>query len=275
MYFHIPVLLHFVRHFSCLESDIERAVMGDTAHTPSPKQSYWLQNKVTLRVPSQVSLSNTHQKDVPSAVPWHCQPGTFRVPLSFQPRCSPLAPWLTRAGAAPEPARRRCGPEQPDGRSPGPGHCALLGLPAVPTLRASSGNSPWPVLFLSADTAPSTESVTPENHGQLQRAEQTHRGAANRMDRGVWMGEGKEEPRSDPAMLCSHSSCCSLSLQGCQEPLTEDIPFFFAFMCSFIYTTHLSPCRREIKWMIDANRTILCSYRITTITFPWDLLQDL
>lgn len=32
MYFHIPVSLHFVRHFSWLEWDFERAVMG-TQHT--------------------------------------------------------------------------------------------------------------------------------------------------------------------------------------------------------------------------------------------------
>lgn len=157
---------------------------------------------------------------------------------------------MTGARAGPEPARHRCGPEQPD-RLPGerPARGTARCSASLPSLHSgpAPGNTPWPVLFHGADTAPFTESVTQENHGQLQRAEQTHRGAANRMDKGVWMGEGKEEPRSDPAMLCSHSSCCSLSLQGRQEPLTEDIPLFFAFMCSFIYTTHPSPCRREIK----------------------------
>lgn len=168
MYFGIPVLLHFVRHFIWLESDLKEQLWGHSTQSLSGAQlSCWLQNKVTFRVPRQVSSSNviacSHQKDSPSVAPWHRQhlPSPSAIPATLLWLCRiPLATPGTgtgrgrsRSGASPTPQQLgRLPAERP---APGTARCSasLRSRHSEPAL----GNSPWPVLFPRVHTAPAKQ----------------------------------------------------------------------------------------------------------------------
>lgn len=139
-----------------LNQTLKEQVWGHSTQSLSRAQlSYCLQNKVPLRVPRRVSLSNviapSHQKDIYlQHLPGTAGPAPSLCPSSHAaPRC---LRWLWRCRIPLATSGTGNDPQQPGrrpGERPAQGTAPLQSRHSEP----APGNSPWPVLSPSAETA--------------------------------------------------------------------------------------------------------------------------